>query len=922
MSVPAVMDRGQTAAPVPGAQGPPLVVPLKQALDSRLVGGKASNLSRLIRLGIPVPSGCVLTCEAFSRFLAGDGLGAEIEALHHRLDPMDLTQREDVSRAIRAHVTAGSLPAQVAGALDTVVRELPSDARLAVRSSAVGEDGVTASFAGQFDSVLHVTTTEALRRAVLACWASYWSERSLYYRAALHAGLGGMAVVVQRQVAARVSGVLFTRAPAGIHAASEDDLVIEWCPGLADGLVSGQVDPERLVVSRDDRTSTPSALSTGDLLAAADLRTLTDVALRLERELGAPQDIEWSIDGERQLWILQTRPITTAPAAPRDADGAVLWSNANVNENFPTPISPLLYSFAAPGYYHYFRNLGLAFGISRRRLAAMDRSLGAIIGVHGARMYYNLTSIHAVLRMAPCGDRLTQAFNQFVGADQVASPPAGAAQWGGDGSRVAQLVELLRVVARTTWQYLFLRRRLEAFEDRADRFAAHTRPDQLADRPLDELLENLRSFLDIRFHRWKDASLADAGAMVCYALLQRSLRTVDTRGGLHNRLLRALPGVPSTVPPRRLWELSRLIREDGELWALFERTDATAILDALRHDERFVPFRHEFDRFLEDWGFRSSAELMLTVPSLQEEPAPVISLLKQYAASDGEPLESMMARQAAERVAETTQVIKALARRSPAKALAVWVLLRSTQASVAYRERARLKQALLYTRLRRVALALGRRLTDAGHLTTPDDIFMLTWQEIDELGSGRAMFPYRVPELISLRRREHATLSAMELPATVSIPMGAYLPLESPLGRRGPVERPCGASSSLSPLSQLSGTGASGGIATGPAAVLGDVRDAERLCRGDVLVTRQTDPGWAPVFGLVSGLVIERGGLLSHGAIVAREFGLPCVVGVENATSLIAPGRHVTVDGDRGVCTIERKTVDSAEAPAGRRGAA
>ena len=914
----AVIEPGRVPPPAKGPAGPPLMVPLRQALDPRQAGGKASNLSRLIGLGFSVPAGHVLTCEAFRRFLAVDGLGARIEPLLRRLDPLDPAARREVSEAVRAQVMGGSLPAGVEEALDAAARGLPAG-RLAVRSSAVGEDGAAASFAGQFDSVLHVAAGEALPRAVRACWASYWSERSLCYRAARHAGLDGMAVVIQEQVAARVSGVLFTRAPAGAPAAADDDLVIECCRGLADGLVAGRVDPERLVVSRAGPTPTRSAPPAGRLLTAADVRALTGAGLHLEQELGAPQDVEWSIDDEGRLWILQSRPITTTREAPRSAGASVLWSNANVNENFPTPISPLLYSFVAPGYYHYFRNLGLAFGFSRRRLAAMDAALNAIVGVHGGRLYYNLTSIHAVLRMAPCGDRLIQAFNQFVGAGETAPPPAGATRWGEGRGGVGQAFELLWVATRATWQYLFLRRRLEALEDRVDGFAARTHPDRLSRRSLDGLLEDLRSFLDIRFHHWKDAGLADAAAMVCYALLQRALRRVDARGGLHNRLLRALPGVPSATPPLRLWELSRLIRSDARLDRLFASAKTSAILHAVRDDDRFVRFRGELDRFLEDWGFRSSAELMLTVPSLQEDPAPAIELLRQYAASDGEPPASVMARQAAEREKETSHLVRTLVRRSPAAALAVRLLLRAAQTSVAYRERARLKQALLYTRLRRVALAIGRRLTDAGRLARPDDVFMLTWREIDELGAGRAMFPYRVSDLVALRRREHAALHAMRPPATVVVAPGEYLPLASPCAPRGPAD----GRGEPSPVSSaLRGTGACGGTASGPAAVLDDVRDAARLRGGDVLVTRQTDPGWAPVFGLVSGLVIERGGLLSHGAIVAREFGLPCIIGVENAPGRIRPGQRVTVDGDRGVCTIDRGAEENAAAPADERGAA
>lgn len=275
------------------AIGSRLLVPLERVLDPRVAGGKGSNLSKLIGLGFPVPPGFVLTCEAYERFLAVGRLGAGIEALQRRLDPADPTGRRKVSQAIRAQVIGGKLPADVLEALDAAARELPAQAGLAVRSSAVGEDGAAASFAGQFDSVLHVDSVEALRRAVRVCWASYWSERSLCYRAARNARLGGMAVVLQRQVSARVSGVLFTRAPAGTPGGAGDDLVIECCPGLADRLVSGQVDPERLVVLRAGATATGSVPSTAGLLCADDVHALTDVALRLERELGAPQDVEW-----------------------------------------------------------------------------------------------------------------------------------------------------------------------------------------------------------------------------------------------------------------------------------------------------------------------------------------------------------------------------------------------------------------------------------------------------------------------------------------------------------------------------------------------------------------------------------------------------------------------------------------------------
>jgi pyruvate,water dikinase len=236
------------------------------------------------------------------------------------------------------------------------------------------------------------------------------------------------------------------------------------------------------------------------------------------------------------------------------------------------------------------------------------------------------------------------------------------------------------------------------------------------------------------------------------------------------------------------------------------------------------------------------------------------------------------------------------------EATAVRLVLRWTQRAILLRERARLKQALLYSRCRRIVLALGERLADAGRLRAADDLFFLTAEELDALVSGSAMFPDRVRDLVALRRRAHAELSNMKPPETMTLAAGEYLPV-SQEAARAPVSSGDGARTAT-----LVGTGACGGTARARATVLRDVTEAHRLAAGDVLVTRQTDPGWGPVFPLVSGLVIERGGMLSHGAIIAREFGIPSVVGVQDATRLIPPGGMVVVDGDRGEVRVLAST--------------
>lgn len=897
---------------------PRLLVPLVDAVDERSAGGKASSLARLIAMGMPVPDGVVLTCEAFHIWLDNPAVSSFVDA---QLDSMANGDHQDLERAaahIRAFVMAAPLPSAVEDALRLIAASPLGRATMAVRSSAVGEDGRRSSFAGLFDSVLGVTP-ETLAPAVRSCWASYWSARAVFYRQARRVDASGMAVVIQRQVDAAAAGVLFTRTPDPTSSASDEELIVEYASGLADKLVAGEIDPGRLFVSRSSLTVTRevAGAETTDarrLLTDERIRTLSSLALRIEHAAQQAQDVEWAVDRTGAAAIVQARGVTTGVASRTgagDAPGgttlptarppAVLWSNANVNENFPEPISPLLYSIAAAGYYHYFRNLGLAFGVSRARLAAMDGALRAIVGVHGARLYYNLTNIHAVLRMAPFGDRLAGAFNLFVGAHQRAAQPDAAARWQ-DGSRGRQALELIRIVCAVAWQYLLLGRRLRAFERDAARFARRTSHDALRHRSLGELGADLTAFVDLRCNRWKNASLCDAAAMVCYALLRRLLARHGFGDATHTRLLRALPGVPSSQPALRLWALARLVAASPDLRSLFLEQPAADVLATLRTTPQFDPFRRELDDFLIEWGFRSSGELMLTTPTLDEQPEPVIALIAQYASASSTSPDEAMARQARERRAETRAVLTAQGRRAPASALLTWLLLRWTQRAVAYRERARLKQALLYTRCRRVALRIGDELCRIGWLRQRDDVFMLTWQEIDELCAGRAMLPRAVGDLVSMRHAAHERERRLDPPDTFEWPEGRAF--ERAASDQSATAGEAARSPSRAQVDVLRGATACGGWVSAPAAVLSGVHEAGRVRSGNVLVTRQTDPGWAPVFCLIGGLIIERGGMLSHGAIIAREFGLPCIVGVKNATTLIPHGASVTVDADAGTCLV------------------
>ena len=815
------------------------VLSLDAASDARQVGGKATGLHRLLRLGVRVPRGVVITASS-------------AESFSDENIPADVWQAiVDAWRALKAEVVI-------------------------VRSSAIGEDSAEASFAGQLDSIADVGSHRELRDAILRCWKSRWSDRVVSYERSRGHALRAMAIIVQQQIRASVSGVLFTQDPSG-----SDGALLEFCAGSGETLVGGRINPGRIRVERSSAVQR-LASATDASLDDETVRTLAAEGRRIAEAFGAPQDIEWAMDAAGHAWFVQARPITVKVDAV-NGKRRVLWSNANVNENFPDPVCPLLYSVAAAGYYHYFLNLGRAFGLSRRRLAAIDEPLRQIIGVHGARMYYNLSSVHTVLRAAPFGNELVAAFNQFVGADEV-RPDEGSKH----GWRATQALELVRIAACVTWQCLFLTRRVEEFERTVDDYGRRTKLAMLPRLDRAELRDRLRGFMSIRRHRWKNASLADAGSMVCYAALKAFLRRVlpgEKQEALHNKLLKALPGLASSMPAIELWKLSRMIRADRELAALFQRATPEATLAELRLNPRFAAFQHALDTYLDDWGFRCSGELMLTAPSFQENAAPLVSILQSYATCNGESPEQLLVCQQAERVDETAHVLRLV---GWPRSIALRVLLSWTQRSIQLRERARLKQALLYSRLRRVALAVGDDLCAERRLERRDDVFMLTIDELDTLLSGSAMFPdLRVQ--IAARRQAHAELSARRPPNAFVLPQGHYF-VPGDEGDAVP-----GASTPV-----LTGTSACGGKATARATVLADVTDAHQLRPGDILVTKQTDPGWGPVFPLISGLVLERGGMLSHGAIIAREFGIPSIVGVADATRLIPTSTRVYVDGDRG----------------------
>lgn len=826
------------------------------------VGGKAATLARMHALAVPVPDGRVLDREHFERFVRDNRLDATFAGL--RLELAEPASFATAAEVMRRAVERAAIPSSTLAALSDIWQSGGSGAWI-VRSSAIGEDSEAASYAGQLDSIPDVRSAAALEHALRRCWGSHWSARVLFYQRARGCRLQGMGVIVQRMIDATMGGVLFTRSPTDV-----DAMAIEHVAGHPGELVAGAVEPARLIVPRG---ASPSAAPFAELVA---------IGLALERALGGPQDIEWLVDRANALWIVQSRPITAAPLGPESAAPHQLFANVNVNENYPRPLSPLLYSIASEAYQHYFREIGRLLGVREAALEQIEVPLRHCVGVHGGRLYYNLSNIHRAIAAAPFAAQLEAAFDGFVGIDDEGGGPREVAQ------TPARRRDLARVVGAALRSFRSLPDRVAAFEARIDVYAART--EALAGMSTPQLLDRLHEFLDIRFHRWADAALADLAATLGYAWLRWTLRRTlgpEAAKRLPQTLLLAIPDVVSMAPVERLWALSRRAREDPELCEQLSRLTDDApesVLAEIRADPRHRRFCVEFDDYVKHHGFRVSGELLLTTESYVERPAALLLVLARYVQFEGPSPRERTAAQAGDRDRAIVEVDRQL---GPVWRLVFHRALRATQRAIGLRERARQRQALLYSRLRAVVHRLGDALVAGGRLRHRDDLLYLSWREIDEWLTGHAMFPALIPELVALRRRAHPVVSAIRPPDTVQLPIGDYLRgAEEP----GEIDDP----------ELLAGIGVAGGRATGVARVLEDLSEADRFERGDCLVTRQTDPGWAPLFFLARGLVMERGGMLSHGAIIAREFGIPGVIAVADATRILRSNERIEIDGDRG----------------------
>jgi phosphohistidine swiveling domain-containing protein len=858
------------------------------------LGGKAAALASLRWCGPHIPAWFVLTPEAFD---------ASLGESQHRF----LTAEPTPGRL--AGLTLGPEPRrELAEALS---RLCPNGEPVAVRSSAAEEDGDQRSFAGQFESFLFVHPSEVPQMAA-AVWRSAFSESVLAYRRRQGLPSCGRppAVLVQRMVNADRSGVAFSADPV---TGQRGVAVVVASYGLGTSLVSGEqegdayrVDREGRILSRviaEKRTmhrAAPGA-ETGlrdvdvhaedaarPALTDAEVSAVAALVRRTAHHIGCPQDIEWAIE-DGCLYLLQARPITTISRVG-DPDGALcLWDNSNISESYAGVTTPLTFSFARRAYEEVYRQFCRVMRVPAAKIAAHDDMFRRMLGLIRGRVYYNLVSWYRVLALLPGFTFNRRFMEQMMGVRERL--PEGLLPAQGDAllrDRLQDGANLLVTLAGLLANHCRLPRRIASFRRQFDIALGPVHP-ALEDRRPDELAAYYHQLERQLLTRWDAPLINDFFTMIFFGVL-RSLTERwcgDREGNLCNDLLCGEMGMISTEPARRMREMAEIAAASPALVASL----CDGSLEAIREEiERARAFADRYRNYLERFGERCLEELKLESLTLYDDPLPLLRAVGHLASRLGSPDQvSPPAADAAPRIGAERRVRAMLKGHRVRRLLFRWVLGQA-RARVRDRENLRFERTRLFGRVRRIFCEFGRRFSALSLVDDPRDIFYLEVEEILGLVEGTGTCA-NLKGLIALRKVEFAGYrDAAPLPDRFET---HGLASEGPIQRKSP-QAPSHAGESRT------GTGCCPGIVRGPVRVIVDPRRAT-LRQGDILVAERTDPGWIVLFPAAAGLIVERGSLLSHSAIIARELRIPAVVSLAEATRWLHDGDWVELDGGSGV---------------------
>jgi phosphohistidine swiveling domain-containing protein len=849
-------------------------------------------LAALARAGFPVPAAYAMPG------WVGDSFFSSILEIEDR--PRALLRTPHVPdvrlQSIAERVREATLPQDVVRSVSDALLAMTDEGAtgFAVRSSATHEDQEGASAAGMHSTLLNLMREDEVLDAIKVCWSSLFRPRVLSYLRALDEDIPvSVGVVIQAMVPSEVSGVLFTANPL---TGDSGEVVINAAYGLGSSVVDGRVTPDTYRVDKatgqlrdqiigDKAHQTVLERSGGvrevavapaqrecPALSEQQLLHLSDLATRVESHFGDAREVEWGI-AEQQVYVLQARPVVVPSTRNRRSSRRdrpwdrrkIVWSNANVGEALPGVATPFTWSVLSQ-----FSDLGF-----RRAFGAMGCTVprdAELVGDFRGRIYINLTELSSIMSQVPWIHPSTLV---RLGGGQYA---AELDEIVAERSSTGFFLRLPQTVSRYARENFRLQARIDDFETyfSDERLRIHgIDPRLLEPSGLDRMLGDVEHLLD---ETGSILLTAYANLLTSVLALIGLLRAFaqDHGSGFYRELLSGLQDVDSARPGFVLWRIARTAREEPEVEEHIRVAELSELTVAGLPAGRT---QDALRRFVEDYGYRGIREAEIAAPRWSEDPTLMFAALRSHLGSttdlDERDRELLRARHEAED--KLRKCVPFPLRPSVTK------LLEVVQRFTRMREHLRGHVVEVLGMFRRVALEASRRIEAGEPEAGPDAAFFLTLTEV-----RRVLYDEneRVAIRVQRRRLEYARNQALPEPPTTFV---GFPPEDAGIA---------------STSKRLRGLAASRGVAEGRVRILRDSSQAADFEPGEVLVVAAADTGWAPLFLAASGVVTELGGPLSHAAIILREYGVPAVVNVMNATGSLRDGDLVRLDGDAGTVEI------------------
>lgn len=897
-------------------------------------GGKAYNLAKLSNAKFPVPEWICLSADALDFFLDHHGLTGSVST--------DGLNPEDIEKNVIDLYVGKQIPLKIREELVVhLERTGLIDGFVAVRSSGLDEDSGDNSFAGQFSSFLFQKGPDAIFKSILQCWASGWSARALAYRKERRLSLSGIrvGVVIQRMVSADVAGVSFTRNPVDIT--DRDHLLLSSVWGLGEGLVSGLLAADEFKVNRktlesaqtlaEKKTALRHAPAGGLVetavesqrvqvasLSSVEVKSISKMCLDVEQRFGSAQDIEWAIAGG-QLFLLQARPITTLPPEglfdEKCAGGDyILWDNSNIIESFCGVTTPLTFSHVSRCYQEVYYQFCRLMQVPDKVIAENESTFRNMLGLIRGRVYYNLANWYRLLYLFPGTAQSKSFMETMMGVKQGLKPEIAALFDFTKNPVEYSAWARLRLFATLLSRLFFVRPLIDSFEQRVDAIVAEGKHKNFRSMSLQEQVAYYHSLTERVLKHWQAPIVNDTRCMVFFGLLKALvgawIAKSEDAATLQNDLLCGQGDLESTEPTRMLMRIASDIDngpENRRSWLMSTSSfDAWA---AMREHGVFPELYLKFKEFLDLYGFRCVNELKLEEPDLHDDPSFAIEAvasyvrMKSYSIEAMEEREKVIRQKAEERVNQSLVGILGWIK----KPIFNWIL-RHARSAVRDRENLRFDRTKTFGIVRHLFRGFGKNLAALNAIEQPNDVFYLTIDEIISFTEGRSS-SLLLKQCALMRKAEFEEYRKTPAPPDRFTTRGAVgaslswpqlLAAQDLLARDQPV--------STDP-NVLLGTACCPGVVEGIVRVVVNMSDAQGL-NGEILVTERTDPGWVPLYPACSGLLIERGSLLSHSAVVARELGLPTIVGVRGGlVSRLKTGMRVRMDAGRGEIHILSESI-------------